>query len=326
MQDYFPVPAFARVQYLHKSVYDFLKAENIQAMLNEQVPDHFKDGRILHQLDLARLKLGVLSTDASDMYLCLEEIAAASLKEAHPVLTKTFVQGFEDVLLHYYWSTNTLMNNADILSALAAFDCTQYIDLVLTNSIKTGVIHFKCTSMLVAAIGQSPLNKFTLSATNLKLVELILRVRQCQVTSKDYAQTTRSRDSFTSDVWPTLLKTLAFEVSGNGRDNSVGSFVNNASLKVSRHAWLVVKLFLSYIASGNECLPLLWRFCSKPQPCNDESHEHQWERADVFLRTHMPVAWRNELKDVRIHDRLVDRPVDRLIDRLIDDSELEWCI
>ena len=149
-----------RVEYLHRSVYDFLKADNIQAMLKSHVPAHFDDGQIFHQLNLARLKLAILWSGGRWKHLWLQETARESLTLPHPALNKTFVQAFEEVLLRYYWAYGKFGHSSVYLSAFVAFDCTQYIDLVLMNSMKSGETHLASNRVLVAAIGQSPLNKF----------------------------------------------------------------------------------------------------------------------------------------------------------------------
>lgn len=47
---------FAKVDFLHRTVYDFLQNDEMQLLLDDGIPDHFKSSRILHLLNLARLK------------------------------------------------------------------------------------------------------------------------------------------------------------------------------------------------------------------------------------------------------------------------------
>ena len=178
--------------------------------------------------------------------------------------------------------------------------------------------------------------------TDLKLVESILDAGQNQELCKDGWQPASSRSTFLArNLLLTLLKSPAQEVSGTECNNSVSSW----GLTVSRHAWLVTKLLLSQCVSSDGDWPfhLDFTFCANPQPCSDGSHEYQWEWADFFLRTHIPVKWRNELKEVEVRDELVndwEREYDweRGYDweceydwerednlDLEDDSDLEWC-
>ena len=294
VQDHFPIPFHKRVVFLHRSVYDFLKAENIQAMLKDQVPDHFKNGKITHQLNLARLKLAMLSAYGPSIQTYLERTARPSLTEAHPALSKKFVQAFEEVFSRYYATNKEFVHNAELLAAFVAFDCSRYIQLMLTNSMKKDTSDLACQPVLAAAIGQSPLNRFPLDEASLHLIKYILDAVQRQMARKYGTQTAVSRDSCSLAVWPKLLAKLALEVS------------KTSNSKLSRHAWLVTKYFLQQFASMDESLPLLYKFCSNPRPCSEGYHEHQWERADLFLIRHVPLRWREELKDTTVYRWLGD--------------------
>ena len=247
IRQYYPMdcspadPPIIRVEYLHRSVYDFLKADNIQAMLKSHVPAHFDDGQIFHQLNLARLKLAILWSGAQGKHMWLQQTARESLTQPHPALNRTFVQAFEEVLLRYYWTYGKFGHSTVSLSAFVAFDCTQYIELVLMNSMKNSETHLTSNRVLVAAIGQSPLNKFSLEQTDLKLVESILDAGQKQECCKDGWQPASSRSTFLAgNLLPTLLISLAQEVSGTECNNSGSSL----DLTVSYHALLVTKLLL----------------------------------------------------------------------------------
>lgn len=94
--------AMDQVEFLHRTVYDFLHIDSVWRNLDQRVPPHFKDSRILHLLNITRLKLRLPDSNAAIMSE-LDALAKLLIETAHPDLNERYVAAFET---HALWCQN----------------------------------------------------------------------------------------------------------------------------------------------------------------------------------------------------------------------------
>jgi hypothetical protein len=87
-----------KVTFLHRTVFDFLSSDALQAWLKRHVPTHFSDGSVFHLLNLARLK--VMPGGYPDSYRTLfDQTVEASIDTDWSGLDARFVSDLEQVAL-----------------------------------------------------------------------------------------------------------------------------------------------------------------------------------------------------------------------------------
>jgi hypothetical protein len=95
-------PNGVRVDFLHRTVYDFLSSEKIQAILDEPLADLFADGRVLHLLNLARFKMIRPGISAAEGLYILKTTSRVSIMVDHVDLSTKYLTQFRKALrLHH---------------------------------------------------------------------------------------------------------------------------------------------------------------------------------------------------------------------------------
>ena len=176
-----------KVDFLHRTVYDFLCTDYMQVMLNERVPNHFKDGRINHLLNLAQAKFipkqHVRECVAND----LGRTSDLSITAQWSGLTEQYVQDFGAVAQAWTSRLDSLeleterLGDTDrswsrdprMLELFAAFRKNNYIRKVCLGP-EGSKNPFRLEIILKAALGLSTFQKFHLPVADLGFVKELL--------------------------------------------------------------------------------------------------------------------------------------------------------
>ena len=285
-----------QVQFLHRTVYDFLNMGHMKELLEAQVPPHFRDSRIIHLLNLARVKFcNITATRIPETaYSLLESTANISLVVAQPELCNDYVEHFEAVALHYsklYAHHLCWLRKPDMLAPFVAFHCKEY---VLSNLDAPGFgnrYRFEIdgpgiNTILIAALGESPLNSFELADVNLEFMETLMG------TTLDIEH--KPRCSIQPYVWHTFIKKFA-DSSIPVEDSTVHDGIPPTSMHRLEHAWNITKLFLRYHGNLTESV------CSHPKCQSGGNHQHSDEvTAAELVKQRIPLEWRKAFGDKRL--------------------------
>ena len=287
-----PDGSSVQVQFLHRTVYDFLQTEDIQNALHTHVPHHFKDTRIFHLLNLARLKVILdVPYGRSNGTICnfLERTAAMSITVTHSDLCKEYVGHFDAVALEYRRSIcyrglgnsrySDLFLEPKLLAALAAFQTSEYVLDILSDPDNTipGL-----RLILAATLGENPLNIFGLAKVDLSTIEFFL--------DRDIHLIDRLYDICNYYFWQGFFRKFSLST----------ELLNHSSSSDLRHVWEIATLFLRRGVSTEGV------FCSKPKhPTSMDwlDLEHTTETVADFLKKHIPHEWRIDYGDQRLIDQ-----------------------
>ncbi|KAK3678883.1 hypothetical protein LTR78_001336 [Recurvomyces mirabilis] len=163
-----------RVQFLHRTVFDFLSSDEMQLRLTRQVPTHFKSESIFYLLNLARMKWSISTLDALPLHRIWRDTSIMSLSSAHAELNVSYAAEFEKALLATALAFES--TPPSVLSGLIAFrqrdwalgvvelDNSGYMDLELDDR----------RLILLAALGEDGRNKFDLCQVDIMLIRSLL--------------------------------------------------------------------------------------------------------------------------------------------------------
>ena len=296
-----------QIQFLHRTVYDFLSTDRMQALLETVVPAHFCDRRILYLLNLARLKFNMPLPFMSSKLFFFHNTANMSLGEAHAALCNEFVSEFEKVALWYEGLSQTRrmdlvedwcwISEPKALVTFAAFHRNRYILTALDAMTKTSIDSVSQPSssdlidVLMAALGECPKNRFSLDEVDLVLAEELIGSERVDLNCKVEGQCS-------GNIWQLFLRKYALWLNSlSVREEHQNSSQGPISIQL-RHAWEVAKIFLARWVSIEE------EFCINPSDSKRRDHVHVKETALDFLTQHIPLEWRLECADGRLSGTL----------------------
>jgi hypothetical protein len=88
-------PLWWKVEFLHRTVYEFLQTDEMQSLIEANVPAHFIDGRILHLLSLGRLNL-----TSDTLYFGVRQAVRILWHMPKCFVTDKYAEGWEDIARH----------------------------------------------------------------------------------------------------------------------------------------------------------------------------------------------------------------------------------
>jgi hypothetical protein len=162
-----------KVEFLHRTVFDFLQTDEMQMALDAEVPGHSKDGHIFHLLNLAHLKLRRPKTPFYDLH---DEIldAVSMLDDMSPQhVTDAYMESFESNLLRACGHSGIKFSQRPILfSTLIALRRNEFIIKQIDELQSSAHIDDSIRSSLaIAAFGQRLNHKFELEDVNISLLQ-----------------------------------------------------------------------------------------------------------------------------------------------------------
>ena len=295
IQDYDPsLEVHTTVQFLHRTVYDFLCQEPMQKTLSQHIPSHFEDSRIFHLLNLARLTFIVPEYPYQTASASITEMAKMSIATAHTSLCSDYVERFEALALQRrklctLFGSHQWILEPSVLAALLGFKRLEYVTAVLDamsishQGQNPWISHHGINVILVSALGGDPITRFGLHETDLGMVELLLRAGMNLKNSIDLP--------CYSNTWRWLLQ----EIERSRGLTSVRQ-IENQPLESHgfRHVWHVVSLFLQFVDRSLliHMLPMI----------DDNGHRRAKESTGNFLKRIIPWEWRKALGDKRLLD------------------------
>lgn len=112
----------SRVNFVHRTVFDYLHTPEMQLLLDEHIPDHFKDSHFFNSLDVAACKMLIIDRPEDNGWRQLRNCARGLSSWDHPLNNKaetihswkTFklAQMLEEVCLHHFRTTQRLLITA----------------------------------------------------------------------------------------------------------------------------------------------------------------------------------------------------------------------
>ena len=286
--------ATIQVQFLHRTVYDFLQTKDISRSINQDIPTHFGDSRILHLLNLVRLKFKNSDCTERKTLSWLNKTLEMSIQEQHPDLNEEYVSEFESIMIDYsesyavYRHDSIWRSYSHLFVTLVAFQCKDYFlgyfeDWYKSGLARHGLVHFPHHALLIALFGEDVRNKFGLDRVNL---ELLRKFQMLDLLT--FEKLDESRESCT--IWQLFLGKWYARV-GQGQRSSA---IKLAKRHDFRHIWELAKIMLD---SG---APLSERFRAIPTVAEDFFREPTtFLIASNFLKTHVPLLWRQECDRTR---------------------------
>ena len=174
-----PIDTFLRqrVSFLHRTVYDFLRTDEVESVIDRSVPEHFREDTFMFQLQLARLAviLRELAKSCRSFRLILSTVLS------RPNLDYATVH-YCDYLASHYQRTFCgaeceCVKSGDrflgpVLECFIAFRRHEYVK----QTLRWGPIwqlYTQPTTLLVAACGWSNIRRFPLSRTDTELLRML---------------------------------------------------------------------------------------------------------------------------------------------------------
>ncbi|KAK5120709.1 hypothetical protein LTR85_006067 [Meristemomyces frigidus] len=277
----------ASVQFLHRTVHDFLQAEDMQKQLDENVPAHFKSSRIFHLFNLLRLKLILPTTTESDESKGLRDAVGMFVDMPVTLFNEAYVAAFEKTLcLRQAFEPEAQRHWPSLLIIFLAFGRDEYVlkDLDDASSHAQFVTYRyhvpnlsqsarrECVQM--AAFGEHSLRKFGLESVDPKLISKLLTAGVLACDRVDDG-------GCSNNIWQLFLRKWAV----TSRYRKTHSVMRPVKLAEALHNWELAKLLLAWGA------PLGEEFCSDPSAAGDTGHQHERCVAGDFLRSLLPAAW-----------------------------------
>ncbi|KAK5729347.1 hypothetical protein LTR17_012072 [Elasticomyces elasticus] len=275
-----------KVEFLHRTVHDFLRTDEMTAMLDIAVPAHFLDGHVLHLLELASLRYmpqGWGKYKESRM-----QSAAKMLKRVPPhQVTEQYMAAFEEVILHYY-GNKLEVDRAHLrrlfLATFVALQRNAFVIRLLEDANKPSLPERAKEDLqreiTMAAFGGDAHFPFDVAQASMKVIRRLDAV--------GLLRHTWSRKGDHSDcLWGLFLR--YWDLSSD--EDSSESCDPKATTRL-RKLWNLAVCFLEKSAS------LDTEYCSVPQDRNVlAKHLHRRQKASVLLSSQVPKKWLEERKD-----------------------------
>ncbi|KAK4541520.1 hypothetical protein LTR36_007966 [Oleoguttula mirabilis] len=305
-----------RVQFLDRTVYDFLQTTEMYQTLEERVPAHFRDSRILHLISLARLKcsLADIST-AADL-----EVFKKAVRRFIDVPTDNFDEAYFscfdlDVPTHdlneaYFFEFDLAIRQAIDRQAITCWDMPELIIKLIAYRTELYVLHYldrpeivqmlqdektSCEGDLhknvprqwiqLAAFGEDDRNRFGLEDVRLNLIEK-LSERGLLV----YGLSREGVFRHDHNVWHLFLRKWAISMPYTRAISTPRPHTPDAL----RRVWEIAKVLMYYGATLSD------RFCVGTIPAVDRNHRCKTHMAGDFLKTQVPGSWLLESRHTQI--------------------------